>query len=368
MKITHFFFIIILLCSFSVGSAGASPDQPDLITVNTLIDEQDGDCTTDGDCSLRDAIALVPTGASISVPITGTIELELGELKITKSMKILGPGRDSLSISGRGMHRVFYINPSYTLSVTIRDVTIFNGFSEDNGGGLYNLGNLTLERCTIANNYAVQDGGGVYNRYEYGRLEVKQCSFLNNIAQVGGGLKNESASAIVWNATFRGNVAEVRGGGMDNSQTLGKSASTVEIRNSTFSENTNGGVTNPGSTTTAMNTVIAGNTGYDCQGDFAVSVSSSNLSTDDHCYPGFQLTSLYNLRLNWQGWVYALSVGSSAIDRGTNTGCLSEDQMDNPRPQDGDGDGTETCDVGAFEAAPLPLPEVRLFLPLVVRQ
>ena len=41
--------------------------------------------------------------------------------------------------------------------------------------------------------------------------------------------------------------------------------------------------------------------------------------------------------------------GSSALDAGDNSSCPVADQRGEPRPQDGDGDGTDTCDIGAVE-------------------
>ncbi|MFB9068538.1 choice-of-anchor Q domain-containing protein [Pseudofulvimonas gallinarii] len=41
--------------------------------------------------------------------------------------------------------------------------------------------------------------------------------------------------------------------------------------------------------------------------------------------------------------------GASAIDRGREAHCATADQRGVARPQDGDGDGTRACDVGAFE-------------------
>ncbi|MEZ6072233.1 MAG: hypothetical protein R3C10_18740 [Pirellulales bacterium] len=61
------------------------------ITVDTLIDEADGSIT-DGDISLRDAIALAPPGETIDFSVTGTVELALGELLIDKDLVVDGPG------------------------------------------------------------------------------------------------------------------------------------------------------------------------------------------------------------------------------------------------------------------------------------
>src|SRR5262245_14540994 len=51
------------------------------ITVNTLVDEADGSIT-DGDISLRDAIASSPAGGTINFAVFGTINLALGEVVV----------------------------------------------------------------------------------------------------------------------------------------------------------------------------------------------------------------------------------------------------------------------------------------------
>src|SRR5262245_14117096 len=68
------------------------------ITVNTLVDEQDGSIV-DGDVSLRDAIAVAASGETIGFSVTGTINLTgLGDLVINKNLTINGPGASLLTI------------------------------------------------------------------------------------------------------------------------------------------------------------------------------------------------------------------------------------------------------------------------------
>ena len=76
-----------------------------------------------------------------------------------------------------------------------------------------------------------------------------------------------------------------------------------------------------------------------------------------------QLTSTA-LALNWQGWIFALISDSVAINTGTNTGCPPTDQLGYPRPQDGEGDGIASCDVGSHEFSRM---KVRIYLPLVLK-
>jgi CSLREA domain-containing protein len=363
MKIRLLFLIIVLLFVLVLGGRQTPAAQAYApLVVDTLIDEKDGKCD-DGDCSLRDAIDVVPDGAAIEIPISGTIELDptLDELIISRSMMIRGSGPKLLTISGQDTIRVFNIGSGK--SVTISDLTIANGYTDENGGGIYNRGYLNLANCTILNNTAEQEGGGVYNRYNTGILDVKSCSFIGNHALNGGGLKNDSARATLGNCTFSGNVAENRGGGIDSDKEGDNAPSNVDMKNCTFSGNTNGGVTNLSSTTTAINTIIAGNLGYDCQGGFA-SGTTFNLASDITCTPGFAIVTLQALGFTWDGWMYQIKLGSKALDTGTETGCLKVDQIETLRPQDGNGDGEAVCDIGAHEKLPLPPPVMSLFLPL----
>jgi len=91
------------------------------------------------------------------------------------------------------------------------------------------------------------------------------------------------------------------------------------------------------------------------------------LSTDATCSglsPSFTQVSSSNLGLSWSGNYLAIDGTSAAVDGGDNGVCSPTDQRGWPRPWDGNGDGTVTCDVGAFEYIP---GLASTSMPLVVR-
>lgn len=183
------------------------------LIVDTLSDENDGSCT-DGDCSLRDALATATPGDSVEFNVTGTITLTLGELTLDKELTVAGPGAGSLTVSGGGSSRVFWIEEG--VNATLSGLTIADGLGQD-GGGIFNRGGLlTLQDCTLANNRSTYDGGGVSNRFD-GTLTVSNCLFSGNRARNGAAIDNRE-TLIVSDSTFTDNSASTWGGAIYNFQ------------------------------------------------------------------------------------------------------------------------------------------------------
>lgn len=134
--------------------------------------------------SLRQAILDAASGDTIHVAVTGTITLTGGELVITNSLTISGPGAPYLAISGNHASRVFRIGGS-AATVTVSGVTLRDGQSADgidgdqfsggpalssgaDGGCIHSLGPLTLIRCHVTGNAAGRGGWSTWSREQDG--------------------------------------------------------------------------------------------------------------------------------------------------------------------------------------------------------
>jgi len=347
--------------------------------------------------SLRQAIADAIPGEEITFAgtVTGTITLTSGELLINKNLTITGPGADILTISGNNASRVFYI--SSDVDVTISGLTIVNGDATWSGG-IYNWGTLTLNSSTVSGNNAFYGDGGIYNQNKgtltlnnstisgntaayYGggiynfwpTVTLNNCTISGNSAGSGGGIFNRSGIVTLNNSTVSGNEA-MMGGGICN---LG----TLTLNNCTISGNTadqygGGGVYNSDGTANVKNSIIAGNNARNAGPDFDGTLTSYGCNlveeTSDCTITGVETCNIYGedpllgpLQDNGgPTFTHALLEGSPAIDGVcTDCGCttiagalVTTDQRGEPRPADGDSDGTALCDIGAYELQPPPPP------------
>jgi hypothetical protein len=218
-----------------------------------------------GPGSLRQALTEVNDGDTITFAVTGTIGLTSGELLVSTSIIISGPGAANLAVNGNAKSRVFYIGAGRT--VTISGLTIRNGITCNMypcyyGGGIYNdHATLTLNNCTISDNSAAF-GAGMYIDGEYGSasVEINDSIFVNNHVVFGasGGIFNDgdygTATLDVRSGAFRGNS----GGGLVNH------GATATLSNCTINDNSGPGIVNGGGEQSAgmlevSNSTINGN-------------------------------------------------------------------------------------------------------------
>ena len=110
--------------------------------------------------SLRQAIQNAHAGDTVTFApnLRGqVITLTSGELDISQSLDIDGPGAQKLAVSGDDSSRVFEIGPGATVSIS--GLTMTDGLAVQ-GGGIFNSGALTLKNCNVAANRAVAPVGG----------------------------------------------------------------------------------------------------------------------------------------------------------------------------------------------------------------
>jgi hypothetical protein len=335
----------------------------------------DGVCNDGtGACTLRAAIQQSNVAGAdtidFRVPAGSKIRLTGGELLLSRSLSIAGPGASLVAVSGNNASRVFRVFSGAT--VIISGLTVTEGRATG-GGGIFNQGGtLTINNCIISNNDATPGvGGGIANGSggdQSGTLRVNNSTISNNRAVSGGGL-HQFAGAFLTNTTISNNSSDGQGGGITN-------LNPATLNNVTVTGNTamgtGGGIYNPGiGVITIKDTLIAGNT--------ATAVSSA-----PDC-DGFNYNSLdYNLIGNTAGCnvvgvtthnktnvapglgpladnggptpTHALLAGSPAIDAANST--LPIDQRIGNRPVDdpsvANASAGNASDIGAYELGATP--------------
>ncbi|NJK68908.1 MAG: hypothetical protein HC941_22430 [Microcoleus sp. SU_5_3] len=268
----------------------------DRLTVDTAIDEFDGDLTP-GDVSLREAIFATSSGGTIdfAASLSGSaIGLTLGTLTLNKNLTIQGLGADNLTLDGNNNFRIFSIEQNANVDIRglslanasnsailnfgtlnlsesiVRDsrgrfagginnqgsLTVVNSIIRNNqdeeregGSGIGNFGTATLQGSTVSNNL----NGGIFNASS-GNLTIDNSTISDHISH--SGIRN-LGNLTVTDSTISNNNNVGDGGGINNFGTLNLNNSTISGNLAGFG----GGIFNDSSSTfTIANSTIANNT------------------------------------------------------------------------------------------------------------
>ena len=255
-------------------------------------------------------------------------------------------------------------------SPKLTDVT-FNDNTAADGGGMSNVvSSPSLTNVIFSGNSANSDGGGMYNNNSSSPT-LSNVTFSGNTASYnGGGMHNyNNSSPTLMNVTFSGNTADL-GGGMHNYNN-----SSPTLTNMTFSGNTaslGGGIyVNLFCSVTIRNSIFWGNSiEVDPQGGGYINYSliEGGCPSSASCDNIITGNPLLGPLADNGGFTFthALGEGSPAIDNGDPSNCPATDQRGYYRPIDGDGNGTATCDIGAYEYGAFEQ-GILLYLPLILR-
>ena len=184
------------------------------------------------------AITFDPNVFTTATTITPAALLSLKQKALSTS--ITGPTA-GLTISGGTTHGVFQVSPGVTASIS--ELTITQGSSSGDGGGILNDGVLTISDSTLTANTSASSGGAVSTEGAGAQLTVIDCTIVGNDAHhSGGGLEARSNVTLIAD-TLTGNTAAVNGGAVDNTFNGGF---TITVQDTILAADSFGGGTDTG--------------------------------------------------------------------------------------------------------------------------
>ncbi len=285
-----------------------------VLTVQNNLDDTLANLAGDGELSLREAIEIANNPGTmidgyVSNDVEDTIEfaspffdeprtilLEDGELEITETLTIDGPGQELLVIDAQEVSRVLHFTTEVG-NLSLEGLTLTGGGDTLDGGGIYfnSQGMLKLSGTTVTGNSLRANpnarGGGIFATSGSVSLFDSTVSY-NSAFDRGGGIVTLSGDVIVNNSSVSGNTVsglapEAIAGGIWSSGTimlmdavvqnnsvigyrgLGGGIATSEgitAVNSVISENRTvgaqsrgGGIFLSGGSLTLMNSILSGN-------------------------------------------------------------------------------------------------------------
>lgn len=89
--------------------------------------------------------------------------------------------------------------------MTLINITLINGYSNENGGAIYcDGGEINIKNCIMKNSTVYQNGGVIYNNL--GALNIEDSCFTNNSACDYGGVLYTLGTTVIKNSNFTKNT------------------------------------------------------------------------------------------------------------------------------------------------------------------
>ena len=310
--------------------------------VTTLHDVAD---EFDGFISLREAISYAAEGETVTFDEAlagGTITLDGTQLEINKGIAIDASAIGGITIDAGGKSRVLYVGGAAALTA----LTVTGGNAEL-GGGIYNVGTLTVTNSKISGNTASSDGGGIFNMKNASATLTNTFLWGNTAtAGYGAGAYNAGALTVIGSVIAANSAKENIGGGFFNSGTLTVTCSTVAGN----SAKNGGGIYTSGGKVELSNTIVASNYATytdNIKGTYSAGSGDNIIAAE----PGFAVAPVFKSGVldNADQIDLSLVPGSAALDHGLNSAVRTEtDIAGNPRVTNG------TVDIGAYEYHEIP--------------
>jgi predicted outer membrane repeat protein len=174
---------------------------------------------------------------TVTLDVNGTINLAAALPTLARDMTVTPGMNRTVTVAGSGVStnpfRVFYVGVGVT--ATFGAFTIQKGYVTDDGGGILNVGTLTLQGTTVRQSYADGDGGAIKNS---GALRLDGAGISTNQATYGGAIDNSGSVVTQGTGTtiISGNQVGISGGAIYNNRGASASLTKVVFRNNTAAE------------------------------------------------------------------------------------------------------------------------------------
>lgn len=355
----------------------SAADSGSACTLRNAMQNANNNAQTNSGCAAGSGADTITFDQTVfATPQTITVGSTLPQLTDSNTTTI--DGGNMVTIDGQGSVQIFWVGnlSGGAGSAVLRNLVVANGNANTSyGGGVFMTGtSLELDHVTFSGNTATYGGGGFFT--QKGTTTIDDCLFTGNTDPngTGGGIENSAAKVVISGSTFTGNSAGSGGSAIFTAY----AGSTMTITNSTFNNNSasyygsairnfsstaltldyvtisgnpdsnyDGALdTEQDATTSVKNSIVAGNTGNDCNIANAANFTDqgNNFFGDSSC----GRTGNGNPQLNSLGYTGGLTptmvpqTGSPVLGAAS-CDTVTTDQRGVTRPQNG------KCDIGAVE-------------------